>query len=126
MERALSFYRDLLGMEVLSEARFSGDTPEQVMALEAVDVYSVMLSLGDVRVELFEFDSPTPVTMDESRPVCDHGFTHICFEVTDIDDEYRRLQEAGIRFHCPPVGVGELRVTYGRDPDGNVFELLSP
>jgi hypothetical protein len=29
-----------------------------------------------------------------------------------------------MRFHCPPQNLGESRVTYGRDPDGNVIELL--
>jgi len=29
-----------------------------------------------------------------------------------------------MRFHCPPQDVGDLRATYGRDPDGNVVELL--
>ena len=28
-------------------------------------------------------------------------------------------------FHCPPQEVeGGIRATYGRDPDGNVVELL--
>jgi hypothetical protein len=27
-------------------------------------------------------------------------------------------------FHCPPQTRSGLRVTYGRDPDGNVVELL--
>jgi predicted enzyme related to lactoylglutathione lyase len=49
----------------------------------------------------------------------------LCLEVTDIDAEYTRLCAAGMLFHCPPQRVGDsLRVTYGRDPDGNVIELL--
>ena len=43
----------------------------------------------------------------------------------DIDEEHKRLSEAGMRFHCPPIDAGKgLRATYGRDPDGNVVELL--
>jgi hypothetical protein len=30
-----------------------------------------------------------------------------------------------MRFHCPPQAAGKgIRATYGRDPDGNVVELL--
>jgi hypothetical protein len=58
------------------------------------------------------------------RPVCDHGITHLCLNVTDIDKEYERLNAAGMRFHCPPQHMGALKATYGRDPDGNVVELL--
>ena len=60
---------------------------------------------------------------DPNRPVCDHGITHIAFEVDDLDAEYDRLKAAGMRFHCPPQNLGVSRVTYGRDPDGNVLEL---
>jgi hypothetical protein len=45
--------------------------------------------------------------------------------VTDIDAEYERLKAAGMVFHCPPQAAGKgFRATYGRDPDGNVVELL--
>lgn len=36
-------------------------------------------------VELFEFLSPAPRAGDPERPVCDHGITHICFDVRDLD-----------------------------------------
>ena len=55
--------------------------------------------------------------------------THIYgFDVKDIDVEYERLVNAGVKFHTPPpksdqLGGGKIRATYGRDPDGNVIEL---
>jgi hypothetical protein len=44
--------------------------------------------------------------------------------VVDVDAEYERLKAAGMTFHCPPQGMSGIRATYGRDPDGNVIELL--
>lgn len=126
MERALGFYRDLLGMEVVFDSSFTGETAEEIMALENVDVRIVMLGFDNARIELFEFASPAPAPGDPNRPVCDNGITHVCLQVTDIDSEYQRLVDAGVTFHCPPTGVGPSRATYGRDPDGNVFELLEP
>ena len=41
-----------------------------------------------------------------------------------IDGEYQRLRDAGMRFHSPPLDAGPTRCCYGRDPDGNVVELL--
>ena len=41
----------------------------------------------------------------------------------DIQAEYERLSAAGMRFHCPPLDMGAVKATYGRDPDGNVVEL---
>ena len=56
----------------------------------------------------------------------------VCIEVVDIDAEYARLTAAGMRFNSPPISSPDdvdkaglkVRVTYGRDPDGNSIELL--
>jgi predicted enzyme related to lactoylglutathione lyase len=59
------------------------------------------------------------------RPVCNHGITHFCFDVTDIEHEYERLTEIGMKFHCPSQDAGKgVGATYGRDPDGNVVEIF--
>ena len=124
MERALAFYRDLLGMEVDFDTSFAGDKADQITALDNAAARIVMLNAGNARIELFEFTAPTPQPSNPQRPVCDHGLTHICLQVSDIDGEYQRLADAGVTFHCPPLQLGRSRATYGRDPDGNVFELL--
>jgi hypothetical protein len=83
------------------------------------------LERGDLRIELFEFSFPIPKPNAPNRPVCDQGITHFCVEVLEIEQEYQRLRQLGAQFHCEPqVFPGEAVVTYGRDPDGNVFELL--
>ena len=52
------------------------------------------------------------------------GLTHLCFNVDRIDAEYQRLLTAGAPFPTEPQDFGSFRATNGRDPDGNVFELL--
>jgi catechol 2,3-dioxygenase-like lactoylglutathione lyase family enzyme len=84
----------------------------------------VMLRAGNAMIELFQYETPPPKQGDPNRPVCDHGITHLCLDVTDLDAEYARLKAAGMTFHCPPQNLGPaVRTTYGRDPDGNVIEL---
>jgi catechol 2,3-dioxygenase-like lactoylglutathione lyase family enzyme len=124
-ERALAFYRDLLGFEMVSELNWPAgvELADTITGLEGSAARSVMLRASNTSIELFEFSSPTPKPGDPKRPVCDHGITHIGFEVDDIDAEYERLKAAGMSFHCPPQDLGASRVTYGRDPDGNVLEL---
>jgi catechol 2,3-dioxygenase-like lactoylglutathione lyase family enzyme len=83
-----------------------------------------MLRAGNAFIELFQYASPAPKSGDPKRPVCDHGITHVCLDVRDVDAEYARLSAAGMEFHCPPRDIGGgLKTTYGRDPDGNVIEL---
>ena len=33
------------------------------------------------------------------------------------------LVSKGVNFHCPPQDFGSVKATYGRDIDGNVFEI---
>ena len=101
---------------------------DQIVGLKDSAARSVMLRAHNTHIELFEYSAPEPKRGDPNRPVCDHGYTHLCFDVVDIDAEYQRLLNAGIRFHTPPprsdqLGSGKIRATYGRDPDGNVIEL---
>ena len=126
LERALAFYRDLLGFPVVFEFAWPAgtDVADMITDLRQSSARAVMLQAGNAIIELFEYASPTPRQGDPRRPVSDHGITHICFDVTDLDAEYQRLSAAGMTFHCPPQDLGMgLRTTYGRDPDGNVIEL---
>ncbi len=128
METALGFYRDLLGFTVTSDFSWPAgiEAADNITGLRGSAARAVMLSAGNACIELFEFASPTPQPVDPARPVCDHGITHLCVEVSDVDAEYERLKAAGMHFHCPPQDLGLSRATYGRDPDGNVVELLEP
>jgi glyoxylase I family protein len=129
LDRLLGFYRDLLGFqEVFSSAwEIGNERVDGVIGLKNTSGQVVMLKAGNAFIEFFQYATPTPKPADPNRPVVDHGITHICLEVEDIDYEYERLKNAGMLFHCPPTGSKEdqgLRATYGRDPDGNVIELV--
>lgn len=125
LDRGLAFYRDLLGMEVVVQGAFDGEQYETLLNLRGVRGRVVLLRRGNFQIELFEFGHPDPKPSDSMRPVCDHGITHFCLEVTNIHEEYERLKAAGVHFHCPPLKFfGKAFATYARDPDGNVFELF--
>ncbi|MBW2091472.1 MAG: VOC family protein, partial [Deltaproteobacteria bacterium] len=79
---------------------------------------------GKGMLEIFEFKSPKGQAQHQNRAVSDEGYTHICLSVKDMDSEYKRLKAAGMRFHCPPLDLPSAKVTYGRDPDGNIIEFL--
>ena len=126
LDRLVTFYTELFGFEVVMETAWEGrPVVDQILGLENSAARQAMLKAGNAYLEIFEFRSPEPGPGDAERPVCDHGYTHFCIDVTDIDAEYERLSTAGMRFHCPPprLGGGSIRATYGRDPDGNVVEL---
>lgn len=130
LDRLVGFYRDVIGADLL---RVSGwpegnDIIDSIVGLHGSSCRAATLRLGNAYLEIFEYLTPPGDPQKASRPVNDHGYTHFCLDVVDIDAEYERLLAAGMAFHCPPppagaVGSGTLRSTYGRDPDGNVIEL---
>jgi catechol 2,3-dioxygenase-like lactoylglutathione lyase family enzyme len=111
-------------MELVVHTTFEGEHYERILGLKGASGTVALLKLNDMQLELFEFGRPLPTALDPQRPVCDHGISHFCVEVTDIESEYERLKKAGVFFHCAPIDFhGIAKATYARDPDGNVFEL---
>ena len=126
IERSIRFYRDLLGMELLGQVTQVDDNAlyNHIFGLQKVQAKGAMLRLGDMQLELWQFQRPRGKVTDPMQPVNDPRINHICFEVADLQKEYERLKAAGISFHYPPQDFGGPRAVYGRDPDGNVFELI--
>lgn len=126
MDRAIEFYTGLLEMELLTPVfPLGGPTFESILALDGARGRMCVVRKGALQLELFEFDHPSPAPKSDNYPVADRGISHFGIEVEDIDATYQRLSAAGVRFHCPVVDFPSgVRATYGRDMDGNVFELL--
>jgi catechol 2,3-dioxygenase-like lactoylglutathione lyase family enzyme len=133
LERALPFWRDALGTEVVVDQRSRGGYFERIVGERDVDVHVVHLAFGGdgPRIELFEFASPAG-GRHISRPA-DVGFGHVCVVVEEgLEDVLQRLVAAGGR---PVTGEPVVidgganaggRAMYVRDPDGNVVELFEP
>jgi len=126
LERCLRFYTGVLGCEVVRTFGWEAgsEAADAVTGLEGSAARAAMLRLGSSHLEIFEFSAPAAAARRGERAVNEPGITHICLQVADIHAEYERLQAAGMRFHCPPQAQESGFVTYGRDPDGNVIELL--
>jgi catechol 2,3-dioxygenase-like lactoylglutathione lyase family enzyme len=126
IDRSIAFYRDVFGMEQACEVfPFGGEQYLQIMALPDPQGRMCMMAKGNLMLELFEFSNPEPPSQDPGRPVSDRGLTHFGVWVEDIEGTFERMKAAGVRFHCPVLRFpGGMKASYGRDPDGNVFELL--
>ena len=130
LDRFLGFYRDLIGLRVLSSGHIKPGNKafERVVGLKDTDVRSAHLAAGNLHIEVFEFARPVPLAGAALR-ACDVGLRHIAFDVTDIRAEYERLKAAGVSFLSEPqiMGDGEtdygVRSVYCRDPDQNIVEL---
>ncbi|CAN7226284.1 VOC family protein [Phenylobacterium sp. LjRoot219] len=127
LDRLVAFYRDVVGFEVVESTGFEwSDSPEidTIVGIKGSASKVVMLKAANSYIEMFEYQRPAARYADRLNP-SDHGYTHICLDVTDVDAEYARLSQNGMTFHAPPTSVegGRIKTVYGRDPDGNIIEL---
>jgi len=132
LERALTFYRDVLGLGVVLEQEKRGGYLAAITGYPDAHVKMAQLEApgGDGgRIELFEYAEPA----GSGRPPepSNIGITHVCLVVDDIRAAHRRLVEAGAEPFSEPVqldtganaGGWDL---YVRDPDGIVLEFFQP
>ncbi len=123
LPQALTFYRDLLGFEVVQESNWDGDSPlaDRAIGLDETSARMAMLRAPNAFLELWEYRHPAPEDR-RSRP-CDYGYPHFALQVDGLEAEYQRLSAEGMRFVGPPVDFGDSSAIYGKDPFGNVIEL---
>ncbi|MCP4001106.1 MAG: VOC family protein [Gammaproteobacteria bacterium] len=126
LKRCIEFYTRIIGGEVAWSFGWPEGTHEadEVTGLQNSAAEAAMLKIGDSFLEVFQFTSPEPQPQAGDRPVNNHGITHICLEVENIQEEYTRLLAAGVPFNCPPQNQDGSSMVYGRDPDGNIIELI--
>lgn len=127
IKRLAAFYCEQLGFEEIFTLNWDiGSTVyDKLTGLRKSSASGRILKLGNASLELFQYRSPAPQPAAAMRPECDHGITHVCLQVTDIEAEYTRLLAGGMQFHSPPQTIGNgIWAVHGRDPDGNVVELV--
>jgi glyoxylase I family protein len=104
-ERALTFYRDVLGLSVDPQRPDLGYP-------------GAWLSIGVQQIHLLELPNPDPVM---GRPVHGGRDRHVALTHRNIDDLRRRLDTAGIPYTLSKSG---RRALFCRDPDSNALEFI--
>lgn len=126
MERSLDFYRDLLGLKVVKDFREEGEYIDKISGLSGVKVWMIKLAADDgTMVELLKYMSH-PQEVPDNPQICDIGCSHIAFTVDDVDREFIRLSEKGVKFNSHPCvsSDGYAKVAFCQDPDGVFIELV--
>lgn len=123
LDAAVSFYQNAFGFEVVQTSDFSKNKlVDAAIGLTDAEARMAMLKAPNAFVELWEYTHPQPKDL-RSRP-CDYGYPHFALQVSNIDDEYDRLLEAGMTFAGKVVHFNkETAAIYGKDPFGNIIEL---
>jgi glyoxylase I family protein len=132
MDKALAFYRDVLGMEQLGEATFSGEEASRLTRLAGTVLRAVYMrgrkGIKGPPLELLHFAQPQSATGSPYSQLNNPGITEVAFMVDDIEAVYNELQAKGVEFYSPPqlfdLGGYKAKAVYFLDPDGTTLELI--
>lgn len=125
LERAMFFYRDMLGLKVVKQIDECGVYLEMITGLKGVKITTVKMSADDGNlIELLKFYSHPCDSQD--RNINTLGISHVAFTVDNVEAEYLRLLNQGILFvSAPQISPnGYAKVAFCRDPDGTFIELV--
>jgi glyoxylase I family protein len=141
MQKALSFYCDLLGFEKVMHLEHNENSPNnggseltpemiaqfklihQIEPAMKVDIAVAMVRANTILIEFWEFKNPKVIPQDPTQSTHHGGLMHIALDIADLDALYPQLVAAGVRFHAPPQHSSAAITTYGRDPFGNIIEF---
>jgi catechol 2,3-dioxygenase-like lactoylglutathione lyase family enzyme len=130
-ERAIAFYRDVFGMELVSDREVeAGGFVEQVTGVPGARVRIVHLRGYGFNFELLHYLEPGGDT--RAREPNHTGSGHLCFITDDLDADCERLRSLGVKIRSkdgrPIAVVGGPndggKALYAEDPDGNPVELV--
>jgi glyoxylase I family protein len=122
LDTAVDFYSSAFGFSVVQRATIDAmPKAEEAVGLHDMNANMAMLRAPNCFIELWQYYSPK--ARNQVSEPNDLGYPHMAIQVSDIEEEHRRLTAAGMRFVGPPVDFGDSSAVYGRDPFGNVIEI---
>jgi catechol 2,3-dioxygenase-like lactoylglutathione lyase family enzyme len=125
INKALYFYRDLIGLTVFKDAQETGHFIGHILGIPDIKVRTIKMHCGkEGLLELLNFDDKLIVS--KAKQLTQQGFTHIALTVGNISILYDHLKNAGVAFISSPElsPDGRARVVFCCDPEGNYLELV--
>ncbi len=129
LDRSLSFYRDLLGLEEVWRRVVSDEYIRTLVGYPGLELHQALLRIPGTEhhLELLDYRNVERTAVDTCT--ANPGTAHICLLVSGLASMYDRLLDAGVTFISPPVvptvgpNKGRL-VAYMCDWDGIRVELV--
>lgn len=132
LDRAVSFYTDVLTFEKVSETKLSGNEFGRLQGLPSPRARTARLNLGDEFIELTEYESPRGRLFPADSRSNDRWFQHIAIVVRDMEKAHAWLHEKMVRHASKDPqrlpdwnkNAAGIKAFYFRDPDGHFLEVL--
>lgn len=128
LDEALTFYREVFGLEPVFATEASGPPVAEMFQVPDAEFKVAFLPIGNTVWELVEYRAPGNATQPRHNDI---GGMHACLEVSDMRAACERLAEHGVAVPNEPLEIPEgpmagAKIAYVRDPNGVQLELLQP
>lgn len=126
LDRSIAFYRDRLGLKLLSVATRDPAFTEKASGIPGAVLRIAFLEGGNHKLELIEYLAPPGQKLDLATN--NVGCAHIAYEVDNLRQLHADLSADGYQFASEPLQIqggpnDGAWMVYLRDPDGITIEL---
>jgi catechol 2,3-dioxygenase-like lactoylglutathione lyase family enzyme len=111
--KALDFYTTKLGFQVKHDIPLGEHRWLTVVSKEQPEGPELLLE-----------PSVHPAVPPYKQALAKDGIPAASFQVDNVDDEFKRLQDLGIRFTVEPMEAGTVRMAVLDDTCGNLIQLV--
>src|SRR6266481_3706268 len=130
LERALAFWRDVLGFELSHTAHQTGEMAREITGVAGAEIkLAVVKAPGGHKVELLEYLAPPDRKQHVDLRPCNVGSVHVALTVDSLDAVLEKIAASGWKAAGKPQRLKSgpnagKRVIYVRDPDGTTIEFM--
>lgn len=108
--KALRFYTEVLGFE-------------EKHVLSDIGYITVISSASGNDIELLLEPNDNPIALTYQKSLFEQGIPSISFGCDDVEAEYRRLKELGVKFHLKPKKAFGALISVFEDGCGNLVQI---
>ena len=127
LDTSIAFYTEILGFSLLNRSFRDPDFTAKVVGIPGAEIEVAYIQAPNHKLELIQYHSPEDRRKLSARP-CDTGFSHVAFDVDDIEavvESVRQITEPlsePVVVNAGPNKGG--KAVYTRDPDGVTIEFI--
>ena len=111
-DKALEFYTNVLGFVKKQDAPVGAFRWLSVVSPDKPDGTELLLEPND-----------NPAAKTFQKALFEQGIPLTAFAVEDVELEYDRLKDLGVRFHTEPTPMGSTKIAVFDDTSGNLIQL---
>ncbi|MDY6050603.1 MAG: VOC family protein [Corynebacterium sp.] len=130
-EAACRWYREMFNFHLVNDLRLGPEQTKHLVSLYGEEGLSARLGFlagqSEAMLEIFEFTPPHPDPGDPHATLPEWtkpGYSHAAISVTNVPEVKAALEAKGMEFITDVQFVGGAHWAFGKDPDGNLIELI--